>query len=198
MNEIPDTRHSLLIRLRDRGDKRAWTQFVEIYEPLLYRLGRRKGLQHADAEELAQEALVAVMSAIEDWDPDPSRGTFRGWLFRIARNMTVNFLTRGRPENVGMGGTGFRQLMEQQPSSSEEEVTLFDFEYRRETFQWAAREIHDEFQPSTWEAFWRTAVEGHAIKKTAEQLGMSVGAAYTARSRVMARLKQKVRQLEGQ
>ena len=198
MNEIPDTRHSLLARLRDRRDQRAWAQFVEIYEPLLYRLARGKGLQHADAEDLAQEALVAVASAIEHWDPDPSRGTFRGWLFRIARNMMINFLTRVRSEDIGTGGTGFRQLMEQQPPPNEEDATLFDWEYRRETFQWAAREIRDEFRPSTWQAFWRTAVEGHQIKRTAEQLGISVGAAYTARSRVMARLKQKVRQLEGQ
>lgn len=193
MNEAPDTRHSLLVRLRDRSDQCAWAQFVEIYQPLLYRLARGRGLQHADADELAQEALVAVASAIERWDPDPSKGTFRSWLFRIARNMTINFLTRVRPEDVGTGGTGFRQLMEQQPSPSDDDATLFDQEYRRETFQWAAREIRDEFQPATWKAFWQTAVEGHAIKEAAEDLGMSVGAAYTARSRVMARLKQKVR-----
>jgi RNA polymerase sigma factor (sigma-70 family) len=197
VNEIPDTRHSLLVRLRDRGDQRAWAELLEIYEPLLYRLARRQGLQHADAEELTQEAFVAVAAAIERWDPDPSRGSFRGWLFRIARNMTINFLSRTRPENVGTGGTGFRYFLEQQPAASAEEVTLFGREYRREAFRWAAGEIREEFQESTWRAFWATAVEGRDIKETAGALEMSLGAVYAARSRIMARLKRKLQQLEG-
>lgn len=197
MNEIPDTRHSLLVRLRDRGDQRAWAELLEIYEPLVYRLARRRGFQHADAEELTQEAFVAVASAIERWDPDPSRGTFRGWLFRIARNMMINFLARARPENMGTGGTGFRHLLEQQPAPCADDATLFDREYKCEAFRWAAREIRQEFQESTWRAFWWTAVDGREIKETAGALRMSVGAVYAARSRIMARLKRKLKQLEG-
>lgn len=197
MNEFPDTRHSLLLRLRDRGDQQAWTELLEIYERLIYRLARRKGLQHADAEELTQEVFVAVAAAIERWDPDPSRGSFRGWLFCIARNMAINFLSRTRPENVGVGGTGFRCLLEQQPEATAEEVTLFGREYRREAFRWAAGEIRPQFQDSTWRAFWATAVEGHDIQETADALEMSVGAVYAARSRIMARLKRKLQQLEG-
>jgi RNA polymerase sigma factor (sigma-70 family) len=197
VSEIPDTRLSLLVRLRDRGDQRAWAELLEIYEPLIYRLARRKGLQHADAEELTQEAFVAVAAAIERWDPDPSRGTFRGWLFRIARNMMINFLSRARPENMGTGGTGFRRLLEQQPAPSAEEATLFGREYRREAFRWAAKEIREEFQESTWKAFWWTAVEGRPIRQTADALRMSVGAVYAARSRIMAQLKRKLKQLEG-
>jgi RNA polymerase sigma-70 factor (ECF subfamily) len=197
VNEFPDTRHSLLLRLRDRGDQQAWTELLEIYERLIYRLARRKGLQHADAEELTQEVFVAVAAAIERWDPDPSRGSFRGWLFCIARNMAINFLSRTRPENVGVGGTGFRCLLEQQPEATAEEVTLFGREYRREAFRWAAGEIRPQFQDSTWRAFWATAVEGHDIQETADALEMSVGAVYAARSRIMARLKRKLQQLEG-
>jgi len=197
VNEIPDTRHSLLVRLCNRGDQQAWAELLEIYEPLIYRLARRKGLQHADAEELTQEAFVAVAAAIEHWDPDPSRGSFRGWLFRIARNMTVNFLSRTRPENVGVGGTGFRHLLEQQPAASAEEATFFGREYRREAFRWAAAEIRQQFQESTWKAFWATAVEGRDIQQTADALEMSMGAVYAARSRIMARLKRKLQQLEG-
>jgi RNA polymerase sigma factor (sigma-70 family) len=197
VSDIPDTRRSLLVRLRDRGDGRAWAELLEIYEPLIYRLARRRGLQHADAEELTQEAFMAVAAAIERWDPDPSRGTFRGWLFRIARNMTINFLSRARPEDLGAGGTGFRLLLEQQPAPSPEEATLFGREYKREAFRWAAGEIREEFQESTWNAFWSTAVEGRDIKETADALQMSVGAVYAARSRIMARLKRKLKQLEG-
>ncbi len=196
MHLDPETRRSLLVRLRDREDARAWEEFVEVYEPLFYRLVRQRGLQHADAEELTQECLVAVASAIDRWDPDPQKGSFRGWLFRIARNMTINFLTRRRPDQQGAGGTDFQVLLEKHPDPSCQETTEFEQEYQRETFDWAARQVRDEFRESTWQAFWRTAVEEEPIPEVASALGLSVGAVYMARSRVMARIKSRVQELE--
>lgn len=192
----PETRHSLLLRLQDRDDARAWEEFVEIYEPMLYRLIRQRGLQHADAQELTQDAMLAVAGAIDRWDADPQRGSFRGWLFRIARNMTVNFLTRRRPEQQGAGGTDFQMLLERRPDPAADAAADFEQEYQREVFDWAARQVRGEFRESTWQAFWRTAVEGEPIPETGAALGLSLGAVYMARSRVMARIKARVEELE--
>jgi RNA polymerase sigma-70 factor (ECF subfamily) len=196
MHLDPETRRSLLLRLRDRDDTRAWEEFVEIYEPLLYRLARGRGLQHADAEEMVQEALVAVASSIERWDPDPIHGSFRGWLFCIARNVTINFLTRRRPGQQGAGGTSLQLLLEGHPDPDSEAAADFEPQYQREVFHWAVRQIRAEFRPSTWQAFWKTAVDGEPISETAAALGLSIGAVYMARSRVMARIKIRVQELE--
>jgi hypothetical protein len=67
MEQTPTTRPSLLVRLKDPGDERAWEEFAAIYSPLIYGLGRRKGLQHADAADLVQDVLRAVASAIGRW-----------------------------------------------------------------------------------------------------------------------------------
>ena len=72
MPSVPETRASLILRLPDAADARAWDEFVAIYVPLLYRLARQKGLQHADAEELSQEVLVAVSRAVHRWITSPA------------------------------------------------------------------------------------------------------------------------------
>lgn len=195
MREAPETRPSLLLRLRDAQDDRAWSEFLQIYEPLIYRLTRRNGFQDADARELTQEVLLAVSKAIDQWDPDPERGSFRGWLFRIARNLMINFLTKQRRHPQGSGDTDFNRLLHEQPAADSQHRAYFDREYKRQTFRWAAEQIRDGFQDSTWKAFWLTCVEGRAVKEVAGELQMSPGSIYVARSRVMAKLRDKVEQL---
>jgi RNA polymerase sigma-70 factor (ECF subfamily) len=194
MDEPLDTRRSLILRLRDPADAAAWGEFVTLYEPLVYRLARRKGLQHADAQDLCQEVLVHVARAVARWDPDPDRGTFRGWLSRISRNLLVNFLTRQHHPR-GSGATSVQELLEAQPTADPSATALFEAEYRRRVLRWAADEIKGQFTPSTWQAFWQTAVEGRMPKAVAAELGLSIGAVYIARSRVLARLRQQVEQL---
>ena len=191
MNEAPETRQSLLLRLHDAQDHQAWNEFLAIYEPLVYRLARRNGFQDADARELTQEVLLAVAGAIERWDPDPSKGSFRGWLFRIARNLMVNFLAKRRNRPVATGDTNFNRLLNEQPAASEESV-YFDQEYKRQTFHWAAERIRSDFREKTWQAFWQTCVDGRDVKQVATSLEMSVGSVYVSRSRVMARLRKEI------
>src|SRR5262252_2146638 len=140
----PTTRPSLLLRLRDPMDERAWGEFVEIYGPLIHRLARRRGLQDADAADLVQEVFRAVAGAIERYDPDPARGSFRGWLSTIARNLIINLLDAQRRHPRGTGDTETRQLLEAQPAPSSEESVLFDAEYRRRLLHWAAGRVRDE------------------------------------------------------
>ncbi len=196
MSEIPQTRSSLLVRLRDPRDERAWAEFVEIYDPVVYRLARRSGFQDADARELTQEVFVAVAAAIERWEPDPARGKFRTWLFRIARNLTINLLARRRKGPQGTGSTTIHELLSQQAAPAAEDSALVEQEYRRELFRRSVARIRGEFRPATWEAFWRTGVEGEEIAAVGRSLGMSAGAVYIARSRVMARLRETIQELE--
>ena len=193
MDESPATRRSLIVKLRDPADAMAWGEFVTIYEPLVYRLARRKGLQDADARDLCQEVFRAVAGAIDRWDPD--RGSFRGWLSRIARNLLVNFLTRRPYQSRGSGATSVQDLLEAQPAADPSATALFEAEYRRRLFHWAADEVQGQFAATTWQAFWQTAVEGRPPGDVAAELCVSVGAVYIARSRVLARLRRRIEQL---
>lgn len=133
---------------------------MTLYEPPVYRLARQKGLQDADACDLCQEVVRTVAGAVGRWEP--GRGSFRGWLSRIARNLLINFLTRGTPRLRGKGGTSVMELLDAQPAPDPSVSALFDAEYERRVFQWAADDIRGEFTPITWQAFWQTAVEDRA------------------------------------
>jgi RNA polymerase sigma factor (sigma-70 family) len=193
MDESPATRRSLIVKLRDSTDAAAWSEFVTLYEPLVYRLARRKGLQDADARDLCQEVFRAVAQAVDRWDP--ARGSFRGWLSRIARNLLVNFLTRRQYQLRGSGLTSVQDLLDAHPVADPSATALFEAEYRRRVFQWAADDVRGEFVLATWQAFWQTAVENRAPNVVAAELGLSVGAVYIARSRVLSRLRRRIEQL---
>ena len=194
----PDTRASLILRLADARDTQAWDEFTRIYQPVVYRLARARGLQHADAEELVQEAMLAVARAVHAWVPDRSRGRFRDWLRRIARNLTVNFVTRRKHQVWGSGDTDVQRLLEaEQDSGADAEVSrMFEIEYRRELFRVAAARVQACVKESTWQAFWLSTIDDLPIGEVARRLGLSVGSVYIARSRVMARLTDEVRRFE--
>ena len=90
MPGVPETRASLILRLPRTEDAEAWREFVAIYEPFVYRFARRSGFQEADARELVQNVLLAVVKAVGRWQADPERARFRTWLFTIARNLVID------------------------------------------------------------------------------------------------------------
>ena len=195
MNNAPETRHSLLLQIRDPSNQRAWQDFTEIYRPLVYRIARLRGLQHADADDLAQQILLSVAGAIPGWEPDSGRARFRTWLKRVADNAIINALTRRKPDQAS-GRTSMLQALDDQPINDEPATDLLDFEYRREVFRWAAKEIQGEFHPETWQAFWQTSVEESTVNEVAQRLGKTRGAIYVARSRVIQRLQAKIQEFD--
>ena len=85
MDNEPTTQASLLLRLRDQQDDAAWTRFVDVYGPLVFRYAQRRGFQDADAADLTQDVLQSVARAMRSFQYDQTRGSFRGWLFTATR-----------------------------------------------------------------------------------------------------------------
>ena len=192
-NPLSDTRNSLILRLNDKRDVVAWDQFVAVYEPLVYRLARGKGLQDADAREVVQEVMIVVSRAVERWEPNAERGRFRDWLFTIARNLVIKFLTRRKYRPIGSGDSAINELLKSVVDPGTDESATFDLEYRREVFLWAAEQVRDQVKESTFHAFWMTSVDGREIAEVASTLNLSTGAVHIARSRVRGRLRELVK-----
>jgi RNA polymerase sigma factor (sigma-70 family) len=195
MADFPPTRASLLVRLRDPQDEAAWTEFVDLYAPLVYGYARKQGLQDADAADLSQEVLGAVAGSVGRLHYDPNRGAFRSWLFTIVRRKLSNWRAAQKNRMQGSGDTGMHQLLEQCPGPT----TLdgeWEAEWEQRVFAWACEQVRRDVSDVTWRAFWRTAFDGQPGKQVAKELGVTVAAVYHARSRIHARLMQLVRSVQ--
>lgn len=196
----PETRPTLILRLRDHDDSEAWSTFAALYGPLIANFCRRAGLQEADARDVSQEALHAVAGAVRTFDYDPSRGAFHTWLLTFVRHRLQRFFrSRQRlpePLGSGIGEMAEENLHEPSGWQGPEEDEAWNADYRRIVFAWAKARVRDQVRGSTWEAFRRTALEGDDPETVAAELGLSVGAVYIAKSRVLARLKAAVDEIE--
>jgi RNA polymerase sigma-70 factor (ECF subfamily) len=182
--------------LRDHQDAEAWAQFVNLYAPVIYGYLRKRGLQDADAADLVQVCLRQVALHIGSMEYASGADSFRGWLFTIVRNKLRDFHDRPRGFVQGSGDTTVQRLLEDQPALEPDESEVWEREYQCSLFAWAAEQVRPTVQPSTWEAFRQTAVEGKPAKEVAERLGMTVAAVYLAKSRIMMHLRAMIREAQ--
>lgn len=195
MTQFPETHDSLMIRVRDPKNRAAWEQFVAIYRPVIVRTATKRGMQTADAQDLAQQVLLAVASAIGDWEKRDESTRFRHWLRRVIRNAIVNALSRG-PKDRAVGGSSVQELLAQHQQADTETVSLIDWEYRRELYLKAAKIVQCDVQPDTWRAFQLTVIDGMSNQEAAKQLEKNIGTIYTARCRIMQRLRDLIAEME--
>lgn len=195
MPEFPETAESLIVRIRDPSNRAAWDHFEQLYRPVIFRIARAKGLQHADALDLVQQVLLSVASAIGQYEKRDDEIRFRHWLSRITRNAILKALTR-QPRDRACGGSAILDVLSEVPSADAETEALLRLEYRRELFRQAARRVRREVAESTWLAFEMSLLQRSSVEQTAGLLNLSTGSVYAARSRVMRRLRDAVRRLE--
>ena len=200
MDEEPlATRPTLLARIRDLSDQTAWNQFAALYAPVIHGYLRSRGLQEADAADVTQQALQKVMAAVGRLEYDRAKGRFRGWLLTITRNALIDHVKRGRKGVVGSGDTAVHALLDAVPVpdvATAEEDARWDRECQERVLQWAMEEVRSSFEPKTWQAFHETAIRHRSPEEVAIELAMTVGAVYVAKSRVTARLRRVVTELE--
>ena len=196
-NSSPLTRASLLLQIREPTNHEAWQEFVRLYGPVVYGFARKRGLQDADAADLMQDVMRSVSTAIGRLEYDRKQGTFRGWLFTITRNKVFNFLSARKIRPLATGDTGTQRMLSSHPDG-EEGLDAWETEYQRRLAALAMERVKVEFQENTWRAFWLTSVDGVAVADVARQIGLSAGAIYVAKSRVLARLRDEVESIRRQ
>ncbi len=187
MSHANATRPTLLIRLRDHEDGASWTEFVEIYQPLIRRFARSRGVDETNLSDVSQEVLRSVASAIRKFEYDPEKGTFRSWLITAVRREIWRQSRKAQKQAV---------LLEHEDAlgggDNDEGVEVWERDYQRQLVAWAISKIQPEFSATSWSAFQKSAIEGGAATDVAVELDSSPGAIYVAKSRVLKRLREKI------
>ena len=194
MRELPETNHEMISRLAERSEG-AWLDFVQIYGDALKRFCVSRGLSQDDAADVCQDVLTALDKNLVDGKYDPEKGRFRSWLFGIARNISVDkFYERAKQINA-TGGSSIQQLVEATPDNDDISEAI-EREYRRSLASTAAARIRPTVSEATWRSFWETAVQGRGASEVASELGMSIGSVYTAKCRMISKIREAVASYE--
>jgi RNA polymerase sigma factor (sigma-70 family) len=189
-----DTSASLLERLRkDPDDPEAWNLFVERYQPRIRKWCLNWGLQHSDADDVAQEVLVKLFAALRKFTYDPSR-SFRAWLKTVTQHAWSNFIAARRNDPL-RNSERIDSIVDSTEARSDLERQLADA-FDTELLEVAMHHIKKRVKPSTWEAFRLTAVDGLSGAEAADQLEIPVAHVFVAKHRVQKMLQEEVRLLK--
>ena len=186
---MKDTRATLLLRVRDRGDAKAWAEFHGLYAPLLYRYARQRGLTHADGEEIRDQCLLVVAQRIAALEYDREKGGFKNWLYCIANGKVVDFFRKQRERQADT--QVLKAAVDPQPTPEE----LWDQQWRYQHLLYCAAEVKSAFDERTYRAFELLAFEERGVDDVCAQLNMTRNQVYLAKSRVLSRIRAKIEEM---
>lgn len=188
----------LLDGLRDPGNRTVWQEFVNRYRPLIESYARRLGMNETDAQDAAQQSLIAFCTSYQDGKYHRESGRLRHWLFGIARNQINNARKKGRRREMQIGAdsgeTDFFERVEDDPQMEE----IWEQEWRDAVLRQCLEEVRQTVEPKSVEAFELFARKGWSAQQVAEHLGMTPNAVFIAKHRIMKQIKELLPRLEAE
>ncbi len=183
------TRASLIRRVKDTHDELSWRDFVTIYDPLLYRYARLRGLKGEAAREVVQECFAMLAQKMPKFDYAPSKGSFKGWLRRVANNKINDMFRRQRP--ISGLTDSFDQRVGSEPSAHDS----WEDQWRRKHQRYCLKKVLEEASTVTRRAFELYVVSEWPVERVCESLEISADQVYAAKSRIRKRLRQRYHDL---
>jgi RNA polymerase sigma-70 factor (ECF subfamily) len=193
------TRRTLLNRLHDLDDQDSWQIFFNRYWELLYNVARQSGLRDAEAQDVVQETVIAVVKAMPGFRYDPARGSFKQWLLRIARRRIVDQLRRSyrQPPKAELGPEALDDA-EAYASAITDPTTgeidaAWELEWERCVLAEAMARAKRTANPKHFQVFDFCVLKEWPVTKVAATLGVSAAQVYLAKHRISQLVKQTAR-----
>jgi RNA polymerase sigma-70 factor (ECF subfamily) len=180
------TTSTILAHLVDFENDRAWGSFVDRFQPILVAHAHKLGFQSADAEDIAQTALLRFASAYRDGGYIKAKGTLRNWMFTITNRVMVDtFRAQARKRTVSVTGTEGERAFDLEDERARDS---FGTAWDREMLARCLEKVRMEFSYSSYRAFVLLALHERPAVDIAKELGMTRRAVYLAKYRVLKRL----------
>jgi RNA polymerase sigma-70 factor (ECF subfamily) len=177
------TRATLLERLRDPADAEAWERFFALYAPLLERYARALGMVPSDAEEIRDQCLAQVVQRMSEFHYERSRGSFKAWLHRIARDKVVDWMRKPREERAQT------QVACAVPDQREGPDEAWDREWRAEHVRFALDEVRRQEDEDGRELMRLVLAEELSAAEIGARTGLNPNQVYKARARILERVR---------
>jgi RNA polymerase sigma-70 factor (ECF subfamily) len=119
------------------------------------------------------------------------KGSFRAYL----RTAVVHALGRTADRNARQEAVLDPHVLEALANAQEGDDVAWEREEYLHRVRWAMRQIAGEFEAVTLEAFRLHVLADRSVAETAEHLGLSKDSVYQAKSRILKRLRERVKTL---
>ncbi|MEW6744263.1 MAG: RNA polymerase sigma factor [Planctomycetota bacterium] len=191
-SSIVRTTSTMLAGLLDVQNETAWREFDERYRPVLHAVARRMGLVEADAEDVAQEAMLQFVRDYRRGRYDRRKGRLRSWIQGILRNRILDLMRR-QQRMAGTRGESVLRTLAEEPRLEE----AWEAECRRKILDDALALLaaQTDLKPSTIEAFRLYALEDIDAREVASRLGIPLATVYLSKHRCARKLQEIVSEL---
>lgn len=197
MSEAADTQTSVSLLgtfQNDPSNAEAWDEFVRRYRPKIYGWCCARGLQGADADDVAQIVLAKLTEKMRGFQYDPSR-SFRAWLKTVTQRTLIDFVG-SRQHRTGQGDDHAWEALNSLEARTDLERRIEEA-FDRELLDVAMLQVRQRVSAQSWDAFRLTALEGLSGADASRRLGMPVANVFMAKHRVQKSLQEEVRKLDG-
>jgi len=193
MTTAGKTRQTLLKKIKNQYDEKAWNEFVAFYRPYIYRIIQNHyKINNVDREDVIQEVLLVSWKKLPDFEYSSAKGRFRSWLGRVTTNTTLAFYRKNNKEKPLSESEEFVHENQAAPPEIEK---IYQQEWEKHITDTAWTNISSMFEENVLEAFQRLAA-GEEGKIVAKELGLSINSVYVYKKRVLAAFQKEIAYLD--
>src|ERR1051326_2808277 len=195
------TRQTLLRRMRDLEDQESWRTFFDRYWELLYNVARRSGLGEPEAQDVVQETVIAVAKAMPGFRYDPTRGSFKQWLLRIAGRRIMDQMRRKyrQPQRAEFQLEALDEAEApadfiSDPAAQQVEAA-WEEEWERRILAEAVPRVRRTANPKHFQIFDYCVLKDWPVAKVAALLELNAAQVYLAKHRISQAVKRAARSI---
>jgi RNA polymerase sigma-70 factor (ECF subfamily) len=185
---MDETRVSLLERLRGPDSRRAWNEFVRLYEPLLTSYVRARGVPEHDVEDVVQQLNISLWRAMPSFQLDRARGRFRTFLYQMATNAATDYFRK--KIRLRKHETTPAETIPEPAAVDPSLDALWTECERKRAYEQARDRVRGTSSDSSWACFERYLLANRTAEEVGAELDMLPNTVRKNASRVLGRIRE--------